>query len=1021
MTFPPLTVPRVFGGRYAVERPLGSGATATVYLCRDRQTMNPVAVKVLHLDLTESMGAERFLREIRLTSGLDHPSILPVIDSGAEGSQLYCVLPYMEGGTLRDLLREKKQLPIGEAVEIAKTIAVALAYAHDKGLIHRDIKPENILFHQGKAYLGDFGIARALYATAGQLTTTTTGVIRGTPAYMSPEQASGERTYDGRSDIYSLGCVVYEMISGMPPFVGPTTQSVMAQRFSTAPREMRAYRSSVSAAMERVVQKSMMAAPADRYSSAREFGDALEVAAKAPARPVTDTRRVVVGVFAAAVLILAGTFAGRAGFKRAAEVQADTTQLAVLPFEKDGDTQALGSIDALMYNAFSAWQGITVLEPYRVRDAVLKEQSASGVTDHRAVAFSLGAGRFVRGVVSIVPGGRGWLIQAWLYQTNVDAALKAASIQISPADLSRIDGMYSLLARQLLLRGSGGDTSELSTPSTTVLPALQSFGKGIDALDEWDFERADSMFQDALDADPRYSRAAFWLAQVRMWNSRVLWQRWVPLADRAVADSQRLPLRERELAYALAALGARRFEEACARYRELTEKNQSDFAAWFGLGRCQDADARVVSLAGAPGQWRYVASYQGAMRAYQRAFEVLSLSHRSMQRGAFQPLRDLLSLTPSKLRPATPPQPDSTQLFGRLDLDADTLVVRPIPGSLIRAADVAAVPEHLRDAITVQRQLFRSIAMKWSTSLPRSAGAKEAVAVSLEMTGDRAALDTVRVARALATDDLTRLRLATAEILLRVKFLEPGDVTAARGLVRSADSIVAANPKARDAAGAFVAIAAVLRGNCAATEQFLASSPVSQNPGIPKEVVGAVDGLTTRMAMGCIVSPAEIERLGRRISTSTGFRPDWLGVMTPLMRFALDRGVAPSAGTADDTPDYLVRAQRALTRGARDTVEQTLARLDRSRARTGYDDVRPDAIYLESKLALKLGDTTAAITALDRLLAGKSRLTPGMLNYPQSLAALLTAMKLRGDLAAARGDASAARWRDVALVFLPHQ
>jgi hypothetical protein len=980
--------------------------------------MNQVAVKVLNPELAESVGAERFLREIRLTSGLDHPSIIPVSDSGADGRILYCVLPYMTGGTLRDLLRDKKQLAIPQAVEIGCTIANALAYAHERGLIHRDIKPENILFHNGKAYLGDFGIARALYATAGDLTTTTTGVIRGTPTYMSPEQASGERNYDGRSDIYSLGCVVYEMISGMAPFIGPTAQSVMAQRFSTTPPPMRSYRKSVSPQLERVVETALMMVPADRQATAGEFAAALSAAGKAPARRAVQTRHVAIGVAAAAVLAAAAFVAGRANLGGTEDIRPDTTQLAVLPFEKDGDTRPLGSIDALMYNAFSAWQGITVLEPYRVRDGMLRKQTTTGVTDHRAVAVSLGAGRFVRGVVGVVPGGRGWVIQAWLYQTTVDTALKAASIEISPAGLARIDAMYSLLARKLLLRAGAGDTNDVSTPSTTVLPALQSFGKGIDALDEWDFERADSMFQGALDADPRYSRAAFWLAQVRMWN-RVTPQRWAALADRAVEDSLRLAPRERQLASALSALAARRYEDACDRYRNLTEKNQSDFAAWFGLGRCQDVDSRVVRIPRTADQWRYVASFQGAMRAYQRAFEVLSLSHRSMERGAFQPLRDLLSLRPSQLRPAVPPPPDSTQLVGRLDLDNDTLVVRPVPVDLVRAGNVAAVPAHLRDAIASQQRLFRAIATKWSMSLPTSAGAKEAVAVSLEMAGDHAALDTVRAARVLATDGLTRLRLATADLLLRVKFLEPGDLASARSLSQFADSIVTANPSPRNA-GAFVAVAAMLRGDCNAAGHFLEASPASDNPGLPKEVIGAIDAVTTRLAMGCSVSPADLDRLRRRITTSTGFRPDWLAMMTPALRFAIDQGVAPASPTGDDTRDYLVRAQRALSAGERDTVKQTLARLDRSRERTGYDDVRPEAIYLESRLALRLGDSTAAVTALDRLLAGKSRLTPGMLNYPPALAGLLAAMKLRGDIAVAQRDAAAARWRDVALTFLPH-
>jgi serine/threonine protein kinase len=190
----------VFAGRYLIERELGRGGTAIVYLARDQQRGHAVAIKVLRPELAESVGAERFLKEIQLSQQLHHPQIVPVLDSGKYDGQLFFVLPLMEGGTLRQRLEQEKQLPLEEVIAITRSIANALAHAHEKGLVHRDVKPENILFTSGQACLSDFGIARAL-ERAMDISTTSTSVVRGTPPYMSPEQASGEKNLDGRSDI----------------------------------------------------------------------------------------------------------------------------------------------------------------------------------------------------------------------------------------------------------------------------------------------------------------------------------------------------------------------------------------------------------------------------------------------------------------------------------------------------------------------------------------------------------------------------------------------------------------------------------------------------------------------------------------------------------------------------------------------------------------------------------------------------------------------------------------------------
>jgi TolB-like protein/Tfp pilus assembly protein PilF len=270
-------------GRYAIERELGRGGMATVFLARDLRHDRPVALKVLHPQLAAMLGPERFQREIRFAARLQHPHILTVLDSGEAGDQLWFTMPYVEGESLRDRLNRQKQLPVADALRIARDTADALDYAHQHGVIHRDIKPENILLTARHALVADFGIARALGGGTGgradQPGLTETGMSLGTPAYMSPEQASGERGLDQRTDIYSLGCVLYEMLAGEPPFTGPTAQVVLTRRFTETPRALRQVRDAVPPEIEAAVAKALARSPADRFETAGELARALEAGA----------------------------------------------------------------------------------------------------------------------------------------------------------------------------------------------------------------------------------------------------------------------------------------------------------------------------------------------------------------------------------------------------------------------------------------------------------------------------------------------------------------------------------------------------------------------------------------------------------------------------------------------------------------------------------------------------------------------------------------------------------------------
>ncbi len=269
------TIRRALEGRYAIERELGAGGMATVYLAEELRHHRQVALKVLRPELAATLGAERFLREIQTTAQLTHPHILPLLDSGSADGTLFYVMPYVEGESLRDRLTRERQLPLEDAVQIAREVADALSYAHSHGVIHRDIKPENILLESGHAVVADFGIARAVSAAGGERLTET-GLAVGTPAYMSPEQAAGSGTLDGRSDIYSLGCVLYEMLSGDTPYLGSTPQAILAKKLSEPLPRISVVRETVPPALEAVLAKALARTPADRWPTAAEFAAALE-------------------------------------------------------------------------------------------------------------------------------------------------------------------------------------------------------------------------------------------------------------------------------------------------------------------------------------------------------------------------------------------------------------------------------------------------------------------------------------------------------------------------------------------------------------------------------------------------------------------------------------------------------------------------------------------------------------------------------------------------------------------------
>jgi Tol biopolymer transport system component len=303
---------RALADRYEIEREVGQGGMATVYLARDLRHDRQVALKVLRPELASILGAERFLSEIKTTAHLQHPHILPLHDSGEADGLVFYVMPYVEGESLRDRLAREKQLPVDEAVRIATEVAGALDYAHRHQVVHRDIKPENILLHEGQALVADFGIALAASRTAGGTRLTETGMSLGTPAYMAPEQAMGEREVTPKADIYALGCVLYEMLTGEPPFTGPTAQAIVARVMTEQPRSLTLQRRTIPPNVEAAVTRALEKLPADRFATAGDFASALtnpsfahEAGAASPGSGRERRPRAAVAATAVAVLATA--------------------------------------------------------------------------------------------------------------------------------------------------------------------------------------------------------------------------------------------------------------------------------------------------------------------------------------------------------------------------------------------------------------------------------------------------------------------------------------------------------------------------------------------------------------------------------------------------------------------------------------------------------------------------------------------------------------------------------------------
>ncbi len=535
--------------RYRLERKLGEGGMATVYLARDLRHDRDVAVKVLKPDLAHVLGGDRFLREVRIAAKLSHPHILPLHDSGEANGFLYYVMPFVKGQSLRERLSREGELPVSDAIRMLKEIADALAHAHDEGIVHRDIKPDNVMVSGRHVLVSDFGVAKAVSEATGRNALTTAGVALGTPSYMAPEQAAGDPNVDQRADIYALGALAYELLTGHPPFLGRTPQMVLAAHVTEVPEPVRKTRPAVPVALADAVGRCLEKKPADRFQSAADLVAMLESLetpsgghppAEVPRRSAASSRRRIAVAGAAGVVLLLAGGIGVALLMRGGTVAgaAERRSLAILPFSNtSGDPANDAFTNGLHDDLLTQVSKI----------AALRVTSRTSVMEYRGTTKNIRDIGAELGVATILEGGvqragNRVRVNAQLIDATTDRHLWAENYnrELTAANVFAIQGeIAQSIARALEARLSPAEHAAIARRPTENIQAYEHYLRGL-AAGYWDNDTvAVTEFERATELDPGY--AAAWAAESRAyaWQHRLMGQHFRDGSHSAVESARR--------------------------------------------------------------------------------------------------------------------------------------------------------------------------------------------------------------------------------------------------------------------------------------------------------------------------------------------------------------------------------------------------------------------------------------------------------------------------------------------------
>lgn len=993
---------------------------AVVCVAMDLKHDRRVAVKFMGEQVGNAVGVQRFLQEIRLTASLQHPHVLSVYDSGVTNDNvLFYVMPFVEDGSLRSVLRDRGPLPLRDVIRITREVADALAFAHQRGIIHRDIKPENILFSDGHALVADFGIARMLTPQTGEQHTVT-GVVVGTPAYMSPEQAYG-LPLDARADVYSLACVIWEMLTGkLPPVLAGVGWPPM----------LAGIRSDVPSQIEAELVRALSPNSADRHAGTRELADALEGIAPsqslhaAPASARRTWRAGLVAGFAIAVVALAGSafFASpmRERLVTLGIIQLDSARVLVTPFQSPHPSLAArtAAAEKALREALAQWDGVRVVSVEASRDVLGGDGHDATLDRGIQAARQARAGTLIRALAHVE--GERLTIESQTIDARSGAVLATVALAL-PARDGALSAWAESAAAQML---SGTDPNAAivrATDGTRSRAAWRAYSRGHLALARWELREAESAFADAVAADARFGAARVWLAQAMLWSrrtsSRTEWRRH---AEELVTTGLTLAPAEQAVAVALSALGRREEPRACAMYRSMLRADSLDVHAWLGLGDCQALDEAVLRDRRSPSGYAFRASWGAAISAYERAVRLSPGAHAALPSSFIE---RLLPAVPTRFRSGVAADDTSRAFAAQPTILGDSVAYlpRPLPGAL------ALDPPRFEDALQLNAARLLAYVAAWTQRAPNSVDALEALAGVQESFGEltgvaaggrlsaSAALDS---ALRLAPDGATRMRLAASRVRVMVK---ASRFEQARAL---SDSLMRRSAAASADEAHWLAGVAALTGRVRESARLarLGRTPPVDWDTLAAPLASAATLFLAQAASGVCTdevrtAPSRLESLIDSYGVPAQRAATRVALTARATRLAVPCLGSPAIASLEPRSPW-DRMQQALSRGDTTGVRAAfdsmmLARRDRRAGGTAADYIHTGAWTLAAA-----GDTAAAERYADLTLNALPTLSRNAAWELTQASALGRLMAWRAELARERGDEHNARQWSAAVVAL---
>jgi tRNA A-37 threonylcarbamoyl transferase component Bud32/tetratricopeptide (TPR) repeat protein len=1053
-------------GHYDIEREIGQGAFATVYLAQDLKHERKVALKVLLADPTSDTGELRFIREIRVLARLQHPNILPLHDSGHVDALLYYVMPYVAGETLRDRINRERQLEVSAAFRIAREAADALAYAHGQGIIHRDIKPENILLSAGHPMLADFGIARAIdLAGVRQLTRTGTG-SPGTPAYMSPEQLMGDRELDGRSDIYSLGCVLYEMLTGKPPFTG---KEGFVKRFTETAPSVSSVRRDVPPWVDRVVGTALERAQNDRYQTAYEFATELarrsgvrekfapytnETPAAAPPPAPADVERVAAlnpreakraareAARAAKALLARSVVAGMAPAATPDEHRSWSTRIN----KRRALIAAIGTVLVLAAAATArdripglrgAFFGSELdstkiaLVPFggsgsrADRDRILNrlygaltewrglkiasDQDAGDVTSSsppRSIRDAANLARSV-GAATFIWGQLNAddpsHVRVELFDVSSNVPRKSFSLPAN-ADSSALRGTV----RQLLKMPNRPPGADGGDGRTTSYTAWSAYARGHLGIQTGEFVSAEKNFQEAVTADPDFAPARIWLAQVRAWLRPSSRQEWRDDVIQGIHAGSGLSQKDSLIGASLSSLADKRYPDACLSYSRMVARDSLDFVGLYGLGQCRALDSLVVPSASSPSKWEFRSRYSEAAAAFMKAVSINPAAHGIL---SFEQMQELQPIGSTKTRRGMNAAGEEFAAYPTLI--RNTVIFVPYPVTEFARLPARQTASQQAAALSRDLDVLLDFTTAWTRDAPQSAQAYQALGDVLEARGeithgrsiDMSAVQAIDRARELASNSHDRFVSSTSAAWLLFK---QGQFAQARSL---ADSILSAQRGGpSDEAATIIGLAALTGKLAKTTELARVTIPYAASAAkLPVAVMDAAAPFFAFAALGvCSDTTARLERrldeqIAHYVAEDEQSQVTASVKTRPLSMLASCTNASASLRIPSGS-SRIVKMQQALARGDSAATRSMLNDLTTDSRTQRPGDISLDFAYQAAWLRAATGDTLGAARQLDRMLGAIPSIGAASLREPASAAAAGRAMALRAELAAAKGE-----------------